>query len=121
MKTILFTIVTMTTAGLACADVPTGPDSINGAFERMLTGEPGTTALLGAACGNETDFQFERSVNAAVRGDSDGLAIGFANMLARVEETPRALTVRGERDPVEVMVTEALQAQRRTERLHAAL
>lgn len=121
MKTILLTIVTMTTSGLAGADVPTGPDSINGSFERMLAGVPGVTAPSGEARDNETDFQFERSVNAAVRGDMDGLVLGFANMLARVKEKPRALTVRGERDPVEVMVTEALQAQRRTDRLQAAL
>ena len=120
MKTILLAAVMITSSGLACADVPAGPDAVNGSFVRMLKHGPGI-AVRSVAGGDVTDFQFEQTVNALGRGDTSSLEAGFANLLARADDAPPALPSRGERDPVAVMVTQALQAQRLTVQRHAAL
>lgn len=120
MKTLMLAAVMITFSGLACADVPAGPDTVNGSFVRMLKHGPGV-APMSAADGDVTDSQFEQTVNALGRGDTSTLAAGFANLLARADDAPPALASRGERDPVEVMVTSALQAQRLTVQQHGVL
>jgi hypothetical protein len=120
MKTRLLAAVAIFFSGLACADVPAGPDSVNGSFVRMLRHGPGV-APMRAIGGDSTDLQFERWVNAAARGDTTSLEAGFANLLARADDAPTALPAHGVRDLIEVMITQALQAQRLTVQQHSRI
>lgn len=121
MKTIILAIATLAVPGLACAEVPAGPDSLHGAFVRMLDHQPAPFEANRPAGDDATGFQFERHVNAVARGDASSLELGFAHLLARADDVPPALTVRGERDPVERLVTAALRAQALGLERHAAL
>lgn len=122
-KNVLIAVAMMTMAGAASAEAPAGADEIHGAFGRMLT--HGSTAVMPAHGSPEdaSDFQFERWVNTAARGDMSSLELGFANMIARADDVPPALTVDGTPDAVAVMVARALQAQAQASRAerHAAL
>lgn len=119
MKSMLCAFAMLAVTTVAHAEVPTGPDAINGAFTRMVEHESGATMPLGATVGHDGDFVFERWVNAAARGDMSSLEAGFSHMLQRCHEVPHPLAARGERDPLAVMVADALQAQQRTSQLHA--
>lgn len=121
MKTIILAIAALTVPGLACADVPAGSDSLNGAFVRMLDHQPGPVGTVRPAGDDATGFQFERLVNAVARGDQSSLELGFAHMLARADDVPPALMVRRDRDPVERPVTAALQTQAFGLQRHAGL
>lgn len=121
MKTIILAIAALTAPGLACADVPPGPDSLNGAFVRMLDHQPDRLEAIRPAGDDAAGLRFERLVNAVARGDRSSLELGFTHMLARADHVPAALTVRGERDPIERLVTAALQAQVQGLQRHARL
>lgn len=121
MKTIILAIAILAVPGLACADVPSGPDSLNGAFLRMFDRTPGRVSTVPSASADATGIQFERFVNSAARGDASSLELGFARMLARAKDVPAPLAVRGERDPVERFVTAALREQALGPQRHAGL
>jgi len=121
MKTIILAIAALTAPGLACAGVPPGPDSLNGAFVRMFDHMPGRFKASPPANDDATGFRFEQFVNSTARGDTSSLELGFAHMLARTNDVPASLAVRGERDPVERLVTAALQAQALGIQRHAGL
>jgi hypothetical protein len=61
-----------------------------------------------------------KSRNTTASGATSGPEAGFANLFAQADDSPRALPVRGERDPVEAMITHTLLAQRLTATLYAA-
>jgi hypothetical protein len=70
--------------------------------------------------GSETPSQVEAWVDTTASGATSGPEAGFANLFAQADDSPRALPVRGERDPVEAMITHTLLAQRLTATLYAA-
>ena len=116
MRTMLCAFAMLAVTTVVHAEVPTGPDAINGAFTRMFEHESATTMSSGAAVGEASDFLFERWVNATARGEMSSLEAGFVHMLQRCADTPHALVARGEPDPLAVMVAATLQAQQRTNR-----
>jgi hypothetical protein len=123
MRTHLVTIAMMMVTGASSAEVYAANDAINGAFGRMLAHEAIPLASARQTVDDASDFQFDRRVNAVVRGEVSSLELGFAHMLERVDDAPAALTVRGEPDAVELMVATALrlQAQSSAPQRHAAL
>jgi hypothetical protein len=94
----------------ANADVPPGPDSINGAFVRLMAHE--ATTLAASATAPDPDRMFERWVNRVARNEMSSAEASFARMIARTAEKPAPLTARGEPEPVARMIAAALQAQR---------
>lgn len=113
MRSMLCTFAMWSLAALAHAEVPTGPDPVNGAFARMLDHEAVTTMPSGAAAGASDERLFEQWVNAAARGEMSSLEAGFAHMLARCGTVQAAPPVRGEPDPLATMFAEALKEQER--------
>jgi hypothetical protein len=112
MKTVICTIAFAAFAVVprADADVPPGPDAINGAFVRMLGNE--ATTPVAVATTPASDRLFERWVNRVARNEMSSVDAGFARMIARTAETPAPLTARGEPEPLARMIAAALQAQR---------
>lgn len=121
MKTVLLAVVSMTVSGLAIADVPAGPDAINGSFVRMLEFAPGVPGNTSTAVSSVDDFQFDQWVNSIARGDQSSLEAGFAHLLRTPVQCPPARTVHGEPDAVAVMVAELLRNQVETTDRRASL
>lgn len=121
MKTRIFAVAMLSIAGASHAEVPAGTDAINGAFVRMLQHEQSAAAPLGSAGAAAGDVDFERWVNTAARFEMSGPEAGFAHLLARAEQAPIPMQVRGERDPLEVMINAALQAQQVEAHRYASL
>lgn len=121
VKTVLLAVMSMSVSGLAVADVPAGPDAINGSFVRMLEFAPGVPGNTSTAVSNADDFQFDQWVNSIARGDQSSLEAGFAHLLRTPEPCPPARAVRGEPDAVAVMVAELLRNQVETTDRRASL
>jgi hypothetical protein len=111
MKAVICTIAfaAFAVAPRAYADVPPGPDAINGAFVRMLGSEATTAAAVAAT--PDSDRMFERWVNRVARNEMSSAEAGFARMIARTAEKPAPLVARGEPEPLARMIAAALQAQ----------
>lgn len=112
MRTTLCTLLMFAFAAAAQAEVPPGPDAVNGAFARLLEHEPVTSLAPVASVGDENDSYVEHWVNAIARQEMSSPEAGFVHMLARRDEDPTALLASGEPDPVALMISAALQAQR---------
>ena len=95
----------------AHADVPRGPDQVNGAFVRMLAQEATSVTAQAAITGN-SNRMFEGWVNRATRNEMSSLEAGFAHMLARCDDAPTRSIVRGNPDPVASVIAETLRSQR---------
>jgi len=108
MRTTLCSLAMLAIAATAHAEVPRGPDSVHGAFARMLEHEP---VALSPASANRDDAFVEHWVNSVARQDLGSLEAGFVHMLERAQDAPRPLVVRGEPDPLATMVASALQVQ----------
>ena len=108
MRTALSTLVMLAVAATAHAEVPQGPDSVHGAFARMLAHEP---AALSHASVNRDDTFVEQWVNSVSRQEMGSLEAGFVHMLERSRDMPQPLMARGEPDPLATIVASALQAQ----------
>lgn len=104
-----FAMAVSAVAPRAYADVPPGPDAINGAFVRLLAPEAATATTTDAL--PDPDRAFEHWVNRVARNEMSSAEAGFAHMLARADEVPRPSLVSGEPDPVAVMIARALAAQ----------
>jgi hypothetical protein len=94
----------------AHADVPRGPDAVNSAF-RMLAQEAISVTAPVPITGNSNRV-FESWVNRATRNEVSSLEAGFAHMLARRDDAPTRLIVRGKPDPVALAIAETLRSQR---------
>ena len=121
MRKTIYALAMLACATAARAEVPAGTDPIIGVFARMLEHEAFSTLSLNGAAAGENDDYFERWVNAAARNDRNSLEAGFTRMLERCDETPAASIVRGEPDPLAIMVAEALRAQRQADGRYAML
>jgi len=120
MKTEFCTLVMLVISTSAYADIPQGPDAVNGSFERMLAHEPGLPALQQPVADRDDAF-VERWVNAVARNEFPGPEAGFVHMLVRSREEPRLTVVRAEPDPLATMIAASLELQRvRHERLASA-
>jgi hypothetical protein len=111
MKTTLCTLTMLMLTTTAQAEVPDGPDAINGAFGRMLAHPPAELTDAGPVTSVAGDVEFERWVNAAARGEMSSLEAGFAHMLSRRDDVPRSVAAQGEPDAVALMVAEYLRQQ----------
>ena len=116
MRTAFCTMAMLAFAATAHAEVPQGPDSIQGAFARMLVHEP---AALSPASANRAEIFVEHWVNSVARQDMSSPEAGFVRMLERTHDVPRPLVVRGEPDPLATMVASALRVQQAGRRLLA--
>lgn len=121
MKTVLLALASMAASGLAVAEVPAGPDPINGSFVRMLEFSPVVPANRPTGVSNASDFQFDHWVNRIARGDQSSLEAGFAHLLRDSESCPPTRMVLGEPDPIAVMVAELLRSQVETTNRRASL
>ena len=120
MKTEFCTLVMLVISTSAYADIPQGPEAVNGSFERMLAHEPGLPALQQPVADRDDAF-VERWVNAVARNEFPGPEAGFVHMLVRSREEPRLTVVRAEPDPLATMIAASLELQRvRHERLASA-
>ena len=120
MKTEFCTLVMLVISTSAYADIPQGPEAVNGSFERMLAHEPGLPALQQPVADRDDAF-VERWVNAVARNEFTGPEAGFVHMLVRSREEPRLTVVRAEPDPLATMIAASLELQRvRHERLASA-
>lgn len=114
MRTAFCTLAMLMISTSAHAEVPPGPDFINGAVERLLAHEP--VALESQQPAGDQDEAFvEHWVNSAARQEFTSLEAGFVHTLVRSREAPRPLVVRGEPDPLATMIASALVAQRATQ------
>lgn len=111
MRTTLCTLAMLVISASAHAEVPPGPDSINGAFERMLAHKPVALDSQQPAGGPGEAF-VERWVNSAASQEFTSLESGFVHMLVRSREEPRPLVVHGEPDPLATTIAAALLVQR---------
>jgi hypothetical protein len=116
MRTTLCSLALLAIAATAHADVPRGPDSVHGAFARMLGHEPGA---LSPASADRDDAFVEYWVNSMARQELGNLEAGFVHMLERAHDAPRPLVARGEPDPLATMVASALRLQQAERRLLA--
>lgn len=114
MKTTLCTLTMLMLTATTQAEVPDGPDAINGAFGRMLAQPTAGVTNAGPVTSVANDVGFELWVNAAARGDMSSLEAGFAHMLSRRENAPRPVAAQGEPDAVALMVAEYLRQQRQS-------
>jgi hypothetical protein len=111
MKTVICTIAfaAFTVVPRADAEVPPGPDAINGAFVRLMANE--ATPPATAVPAPESERMFERWVNRVARNEMSSVEAGFARMIARTAEKPAPLVARGEPEPLARAIAAALQAQ----------
>lgn len=116
MRTALSTLAMLAVAATAHAGIPQGPDSVHGAFARMLVHEP--DALSHASVSRDDTF-VEQWVNAVSRHEMGSLEAGFVHMLERSRDVPQPLPARGEPETLSVMVASALQAQQAEHQLLA--
>ena len=81
MKTILLASVMLAFSTVGRADVPDGPDAVNGSFARMLA-HGRSVALAGEVDRSAGYSEFERIVNAAARGDLSRVEAVLSNSVA---------------------------------------
>ena len=121
MQTTVLACLLLGATGMAAAEVPEGPDAVNGAFVRLLDhspAAPAATRASGASAGAEWVTAW---VSAAARGDTDPAAAGFTHMLARCHDAPAPLPLAGETDAVATLVRESLRMQATEGVAYAAL
>lgn len=121
MQTTLLACLLLGVTGVSTAEVPAGPDEVNGAFVRLLDHAPAALPASRASDARAREEWVAAWVNAAARGDADPAAAGFTHLLARGHDAAAPLPVAGEPDAVATRVRESLRMQAAEGVAYAAL